>query len=85
MLREIPGGSLNAKKLMNHLLDAIKSVKPLGNNAASIVISKSLSKAISFINFPKKPKVTTMLYHHVNHKTVDLEKCNWPVAITGDG
>lgn len=55
MLKKILGGSLNARNLMNHLLDVIKSVKPLGSNAANIAISNSLSKTINYINFPKPP------------------------------
>ena len=56
MLKVIPGGPLNAEKLMNHLLDATKSVKRLGNNTANIVISNLLSKTINYIDFPKPLK-----------------------------
>ena len=60
----------------------------LGKNAANILISNSISKTINYIDFPKPPKyfeVSIMLHHDENHKTLDLEMCNWPVVITGEG
>ena len=55
MIKDTQGGSLNIEKLMNHLLEVIKSVKPLGKNAANIEILKSLSKTINYIDFPRPP------------------------------
>ena len=55
MIKDTQGGSLNIEKLMNHLLEVIKSVKPLGKNAANIEILKSLSKTINYIDFRRPP------------------------------
>ena len=49
MLKKIPGGLLNAENLTNHLLDVIKSVKPLDNNTANIILSNLHNLAQCFI------------------------------------
>lgn len=49
MLKKIPGGFLNAENLTNHLLDVIKSVKPLDNNTANIILSNLHNLAQCFI------------------------------------
>lgn len=64
---------------MNRLLVLIKLVKPLGNNAANIVILNLLLKPLKYF------EISTMLHHDENHKIINSEICNWPVAITWDG
>ena len=88
MLKEIPSGSLNAEKLVTHLIDVIKSVKPLGNKAADVKISRLLLEDTDGLNFPKPPKYFKLwtVRHVVNEqKVINLELPNWLVAINADG
>ena len=50
---------------MNRLLVLIKLVKPLGNNAANIVILNLLLKPLKYF------EISTMLHHDENHKIIN--------------
>ena len=80
MLKEIPGGSLNVEKLVTHLIDVIKSVKPLGNKAADVEISRLLLEETDALNFPKPPKYfefCTLSHVDKEQKVINLEMPNW--------
>ena len=86
-LSEIEGGSLNSEKLVTHVFEVIKSVKPIINSADKDV-SRILLQTIEPTDFPKPPKyfeVCTLLHFSVESKVINLCMMFWPVAIVADG
>ena len=90
-LTKIPGGSLNAVKLIEHIFQIIKSVHPLSDTKKASTAFKKLSVEEHGVDFDRFPELPT--YFEIRK----LEKVDWnlgvvflvcelwPVAITADG
>ena len=85
-LTEIEGGSLNAKKLIRHIIETIAEVKPIKNNAF-VSIEDAMKKQRSILVPEYRPpqffKMCSLL--SVTETTIDLECKEWPVTIMADG
>ena len=86
-LTEIQGGSLNALKLCEHIINTIRSVHPVKDPADASLL-KALSKHHRSIDIPLAPsyfKVCQLIHFSEDTKTIQLIMPNWPIAITADG
>lgn len=90
-LTDIEGGSLNAEKLVTHLIKTIAQIKPLKNNAFEIAPKKvaSLAGIVDDLNIPSPPlyfklgKIEDEI--DVNKKIIKLVVEDWPLNLMADG
>ncbi len=91
MLKEIPGGSLNADKLVIHVMNVIGSIrlrKLPNDSAANYRVSDILLKTGDGLSIPKPPfyfSSCSLLHFDLENKVISLDMPDWPVAINGDG
>ena len=88
MLQEIPGGSLNAEKLVEHIINIIAFICPLGSSAADQEVSRHLLHVYDPLEFPSPPtymKICTLTSIDIENKYIELEIPHWPAAIVADG
>ena len=78
-LTEIERGTLNANKLVRHIICAIIEIKPLKNN----VYHKVPKMLKSLANLP--PQYFKMCSYLSGGKPIQLEMTDWPVTIMADG
>ena len=87
-LKMIPGGSMNADKLVIHLLKTIASLENLGSQSADKVIPHMLLRENDALSFPSPPiyfNACTVLHFDADLKIISLEMPRWPVGINADG
>ena len=91
-LTEIPGGSLNAKKLVKHVINTIADIKPVRENAYTevpkILHNLANSNAESGIVIPSSQppeffKLCSVV--SVEGTEINLEFKEWPVTVMADG
>lgn len=84
-LTEIDGGSLNAVKLVKHLITLIHSIKPVSNNAYSEVL-KQLEPLNNGIPLPLPPDYFKCCkLSKLEQDRIYLEMKHWPTSIMADG
>ena len=90
-LTEIPGGSLNANKLINHLFNIIFSVQQVRYpdiEPADKELSRCFLQIYEALDFPQPPiyfKVCRVLDFDNDLKFINLEMICSPVLLTADG
>ena len=86
-LTEILRGSLNAKKLVSHLIHLISTIRPVKENAYGFVLNHMSNQvAENSVISPSPPQYFKCCKHiRIDGKKIQLEIEDWPVGIMVDG
>ena len=86
-LTEIPRGSVNAKKLVSHLIHLISTIHPVKENAYVSVLNHMSNQvaenSVISLSPPQYFKCCKLI--HIDDKKIQLEIEDWSVCIMADG